>query len=267
MIPRRAAIAGAESGAASLYCQALEIHHEPGGSDGRQPMRSDRRLVAVAAVAALLAFDHGTAAMAREPASPAWAVRGFGAWVSTRADPIQLRSIDPLPPVIDARFTLDDGAGGGLALEYRATRRIGIEAFVIQSDLDAEYRLRVLDPPTPEAVATGDVASDLYGAGLLVHLTPGRRIDVYVGPLAARVRYGHFHSELGGLAFQLDLDDDTAYGVTLGADLAMGRTGAWAVTAALRQLWSSSGRSGSVFQFDVDPLIACAGVAYRWGGG
>lgn len=196
----------------------------------------------------------------------AWTLRGFGARLDTTGDTLRFVPIDPLPPVTREELSLDDGSGVGLALEYRATRRLGIEALAIFADLDGELRLHRIDPPGPDEVVTRDVSSDLLGLGLNVHLTPGRRIDLYVGPLAAFVRYGDVRATVGGATFGVDFDDETAFGATLGADVALGDTGRWALTAALRRLWSTASLDDTNLEIDVDPLLASLGLAYRWRG-
>lgn len=234
-------------------------------------MRPNHRFVAlVTGIGMLAGLTLGSAAAAAGPADPgagSWTLRGFGAWVNTTGD--RLRSgppIDNFAPVVEFSLTLDDGTGAGLALEYRATRRLGIEALAILADLDATFRLRTLAPVALEEQETRDLGTDLLGVGLNVHLTPGRRIDLYAGPLIALVRYDDFRSDLEAGSLQAEFDDDTALGVTLGADIALGNSGKWACSLALRRLWSSTEVVDSIFELDVDPLIASAGIAYRWGG-
>lgn len=233
-------------------------------------MRSSHRVAAAAAAIGLLAAWIVPSAASAQGAAGwgegSWALRGFGVRLETGGD--ELRGLPLDPPLTASRFTLEDGSGAGLAVEYRATRRLGFEALAILADLEGEFRLRHIDPAGPDEVVRRDVATDLYGIGLNVHLTPGRRFDIYVGPLVALVRYDDFRPRplAGGARFTADLDDDTATGVTLGADMALGPSGRWAVSGAVRQLWSSVERAESGRELDVDPLIASLGLAYRWGG-
>lgn len=240
-------------------------------------MRSTLGFLAAAATAGLVGLLLFSPAAAAQGASGAekgsWTVRGFGAWLET--DDFTFQSgpaIDPLPPVIDFfSFSLGDGSGAGLALEYRATRRLGVEALAIRADIEGELRIVVSNPPIPEQVVRQDVETDLYGLGVNFHLTPGRRIDLYVGPLVAYLQYDDFNAsfDLGGFTgtFQARFSDDTAYGATLGADIPLGSSGRWAVSGAVRQLWydSDEGDEDST-EIELDPLVATAGVAYRWGG-
>lgn len=236
-------------------------------------MRSTSRFTLAAAAIGLVAgLVLCSPTAARGPGGQgagSWTLRGFGAWLQSNGDPYPFGTTDiegmPLPYA--PRFTLGDGDGEGLALEYRVTRRLGIEALAIRADLEGEFRLRPLDPPGPEDVDTRNVQSDVFGLGLNLHLAPARsRFDVYVGPLVARVRYGDFRGEAGGITFVSPVDDDTALGVTLGADVFFGSARRWAATAAVRRLWSSADHQGSDNGIDVDPLIVTAGAAYRWGG-
>lgn len=198
-----------------------------------------------------------------------WSVRAFGSWLDTAGDTLGPgQRIDPLPPIVEPSLTIDSGTGAGLALEYRATRRLGVEALALFADLDADARLRPIEPPGPPAEQTQDLSTDLLGVGLNIHLTPGRRVDIYAGPLVALVRYDEvtFVFDGGEHVLSTDFDDDTAFGVTLGMDIALDRAGAWALTSSLRQLWSSTEVEGTNQELDIDPLIASLGIAYRWGG-
>jgi outer membrane protein W len=240
-------------------------------------MRSTRGFAAAAATAGvigLLFFSPAAAAQGGyEAGKGSWTVRAFGAWLDT--DEFRFESgpaIDPFPPILDFTFTLGDGSGAGLSLEYRATRRVGVEALAIRADLEGEFRVTLFNPPIPEQVVTDDVETDLYSLGVNFHLTPGRRFDVYAGPVVAYVQYDDFKAsvDLGFGSpgtFEARFTDDTAYGIALGADYPLGRSGRWAVSGAVRQLWYDSGddEEDSV-EVGLDPLIATAGVAYRFGG-
>lgn len=233
-------------------------------------MRSTHTFHAAAATAGLVGLLLlPAAASAQGGGAGSWTVRGFGAWLETSAETHRTHSVDPLPPVGESRFVLGDGDGVGLALEYRITRRIGVEALAILADVEGELRVVFTDPPIPEQVVRQDVDSDLYGLGLSFHLTPGRRIDVYLGPLLAIVRYGDFLTFVDcgdfACAFEASYSDDTALGATLGADVALGSSRRWAVSAAVRQLWSTADPDFGQ-DMELNPLIASAGVAYRWGG-
>ena len=236
-------------------------------------MRSTHRFAFVAgAIGLVVGLVLCSAAAARGSAGQgagSWTLRGFGAWVHSNGDsyPFGTTDIEGMPLPYAPRFTLEDGDGAGLSLEYRVTRRLGIEALAILANLESEFRLRPLDPPGPEDVDTRDVESDVFGVGLNLHLAPaGRRFDVYVGPLVAVVQYDDFRGEAGGITFASRVDDDTALGFTLGADVFLGTSGRWAATAAVRQLWSKALHGSSDRGIDVDPLIVSLGVARCWGG-
>lgn len=239
-------------------------------------MRSSHRLAAAAAATGLLALLLLSPAAAAEgppgQGAGSWTLRGFGAWLDTNVETETFGSIDNFAPAPEGSFSLGNGDGAGLALEYRITRRFGIEALAIFADIEGEFRIVFIEPPIPEQVVTKDVETDLYGLGVNVHLTPGRRIDVYLGPVVALVQYGDFRAltdcgdPISLCTFEARFSDDTALGVTLGADVALGRSGRWAATGALRQLWSNPDEQEDKRKVDLDPLIASAGVAYRWGG-
>jgi hypothetical protein len=235
-------------------------------------MLSNRRSVVLACALGLaLGLVSSSAGVAQGPGggdAGSWTVRGFGAWVEPTDDSFAFgRPIEPPLPdePSSAAFTLDDGSGWGLGLEYRLTRRLGVEAQAIVADLDSELELRFGVPVNLIGVDRREVGIDLYSLGLNVHLTPERRLDVYAGLLGALVSYDDFRGQVGGITFRREGIDDTAVGLALGADLFLDRSRRWAATAAVRQLWST-GDAGDDLGIDVDPRIVTAGVAVRWGG-
>jgi hypothetical protein len=93
-------------------------------------MRSIRGFVAAATTAGLFGLLIVPSASAAQGATGtekgSWTLRGFGAGLDT--DEFRFESgspIGPFPflPIVDVSFTLGDGSGAAVALEYRATRR------------------------------------------------------------------------------------------------------------------------------------------------
>lgn len=237
-------------------------------------MRSTHAFAATAAagLAALLCLAPAAAAQdGYEAGKGSWTVRGFGAWIDTEGFEESGHSLHPFP-VFSSALTIGDGNGVGLSLEYRITRRIGVEAFALEGELDGEFRLVFTDPPNPEQRVTQGVETDLYGLGVNLHLTPGRRVDLYVGPVVAEIRYDDFSGfincghPLTRCTFDFKFADDTALGVTLGADVTLGDTDRWALSVTLRQLWSDPQEGPDRREIEMNPLIATAGVAFRFGG-
>ena len=235
-------------------------------------MRStSRSIVLVFVIGLALGLAAPSAGMAQGPGSDAgsWTLRGFGVWIHPSDDPFPFGPPIEDPPLAGPRltpsFTLDDGSGWGLALEYRVTRRLGIEAQAILADLDSEFRLRFGEPVNTEGADRRELETDVYGLGVNFHLTPERRIDVYAGVFGALVSYGEFQGVVSGITFFQEVDDDTALGVGLGADLFVDPSRRWAATAAVRRLWSTATPVEGLGGIDVDPVIVTAGVAVRWG--
>jgi len=238
-------------------------------------MRSTRGFaaaIATAGVIGLLFFSPAAAAQGGyEAGKGSWTVRGFGAWIDTEGFERRSHSLHDFP-VFSSVLTIGDGDGVGLSLEYRITRRIGVEALALEGELDGEFRLVFTDPPNPEQRVTQGVGTELYGLGVNLHLTPGRRVDAYVGPVVAEIRYDDFSGfincghPLTRCTFQTTFSDDTALGMTLGADVTLGNTDRWALSAAVRQLWSDPEDELERTELEMDPLIVTAGVAFRFGG-
>jgi outer membrane protein W len=112
-------------------------------------------------------------------------------------------------------------------------------------------------------------------AGLNVHLTPGSRFDVYMGPLVAYVMYSGFSLEIGSYFDQgYSTRSDFGFGANLGVDLRLGK-GRWSLNTNIRYLNTtlefrpSSGFSakeaiaGSATT-DLDPTIFSIGFGVRF---
>lgn len=125
--------------------------------------------------------------------------------------------------------------------------------------------MRFGEPVNAEGADRRELETDVYGLGVNFHLTPERRIDVYAGVFGALVSYGEFRGVVSGITFFQEVDDDTALGVGLGADLFVDPSRRWAATAAVRRLWSTATPAEGLGGIDVDPVIVTAGVAVRWG--
>ena len=87
-------------------------------------------------------------------------------------------------------------------------------------------------------------------AGLNFHLTPNRRVDLFLGPLVGFVGYGG------------DFDDDLAWGVNLGVDVPL--PWRWYFTGGARYLKSSAEAPASGLDLEVDPIILSAGLSIRF---
>jgi hypothetical protein len=165
---------------------------------------------------------------------------------------------------------LDIGFGFGINGEYRFSRRLGIDLGVLGG--------AAVDVAFNEA-ATGEWVWTEYetltftpiSAGLDIHLTPDKDVDLYVRPMLAWIRYGglEFHSSGGWSRTTVEFEEDIGVGISLGLDVPFGRPERWFFTATLSHLESElRGRdrsSGSMFG-DYDATILGFGFGYRFRG-
>jgi hypothetical protein len=120
-------------------------------------------------------------------------------------------------------------------------------------------------------------------AGLNIHLTPGRRADLYLGPVVGLVRYDDIEIEfrgdfLGGEVIpvqRVETEDGFAWGARLGVDVPIGRRGAF-FTASATYLKAEvevdgfddpEGEDVEDFgssSFDLDPFLTQIGFGYRF---
>lgn len=158
----------------------------------------------------------------------------------------------------------DTGFGGGMRGEYQFSDRFGVE-------------LSILSAGSVE-MSTGNIGGNFgssvtvsaftpFMAGLNVHLTPDRPVDVYAGPLLALVRYSdvEFVAGIGTASTTVSIDDDVGWGAIVGIEVPIGGRG-WLVQGNLRYIDTDLKDSGGVFSIDsdFDPLILSLGVGYRF---
>ena len=156
------------------------------------------------------------------------------------------------------------GTGLGMDLEYRASKRLGIDFGVFSASSEIEVEVGY-QPFTVSA--SGDLKITPICAALNVHLTPDSRFDLYIGPLLAYVRYGSFKLTAGpGLFETFTTEDDFGFGGVVGLDIGLG-SGQWSLNAAVRYIdttleaTSSDGGPGTT---DIDPTIYSLGVGVKF---
>jgi outer membrane protein W len=170
-------------------------------------------------------------------------------------------------PGTGEEFSYDSGSGVGFALdlEYRVSRRLGIDFGVIS----ASPSINATVGAQPLSVsASGDLRVTPVFAALDIHLISDRRVDVFIGPMLAYVRYNSFDLVAGpGLREEFEGGSDFAVGGVLGLDVGLGG-GGWSLNAAIRYLdttlETSPNEGGDVGVTDIDPTIFSIGVGYRF---
>jgi len=166
----------------------------------------------------------------------------------------------------DDGFAISTGIGGGLSvdLEYRASRRLGLDFGVLAASPSIGTRIEIGWHGV--SVSTGITVAPVT-FGLNIHLTPDSRVDVYLGPLVAYVKYNSFELHVGpGASEVFHTGDDFGLGANLGVDILLGK-GRWSLNATLKYISSTleatpiGGDTGTV---DFDPTIFGVGVGFRF---
>lgn len=180
----------------------------------------------------------------------------------------QATSEDGFPVKADA----SSATGWGLGFEILATRRLGV-AFQVAN---ASPTVRVELDATPDyevLTARDDLRVTTYQASLNLHLTPDRRIDVYVSPTVALLTFGglgfEFENPVSGESDleEFDVKREVSWGVGMGVDIPFGNSG-WLATASATYLDSTievrpiDGSTAESLSFD--PFLISAGVGYRF---
>jgi len=159
---------------------------------------------------------------------------------------------------------LGAGVGAGLRVEYQFSNRLGVEVGALAS-ANLDITLGGLDNAVEDHFGVSSFSSATVG--LNVHLTPGRPIDLYAGPLLAFVRYSGIRVGNGIRAKDtpVSIDNDVGFGAVIGLDVSLGDRG-WLVQANLRyidiDMIGSSGAISAVSEFN--PVIFSIGLGYRF---
>lgn len=198
-----------------------------------------------------------TAATAQEDR---WQLRFGAAWVQPD---VVAENVDDVLDAVNG-----DTVGVHLALERRFGRRFGVELGASRANTDFRFESRLLNEVTFRSTAELDFTA--YTAGLNVHLTPDRVVDLYLGPMLVYSDYGDaditvssFNREIQG---RLSSSDDFAFGVQLGADIGFG-DGPWSLNVAAQYIDTRldlTNPDTSVSQLKFDPLLVNVGFGFRF---
>lgn len=130
--------------------------------------------------------------------------------------------------------------GYGLAIGYRATPRIGVELEGFYNDFDSETGI---DAFGTEMITETDFRMVPLLARLDVHLTPGRRAELYLGPVAGyvamsdltmRIRFPDLFAPVFEQRFRTA--DQYTWGAHVGVDVRLGASGRSFLTAGATYL-------------------------------
>lgn len=192
-----------------------------------------------------------------------WQLRVGGIWIDPDVDFDQLDGEgDRVEVGADSEFGLS------VALERRFSSRLGFEvgAMLAEPDLavDATFA-NGLQFSTNDSVSFVAVT-----AGLDIHLTPSKAVDVYFGPLLAYVRYGdvQIRGEVGGQTVDQSFssDDEFALGAQIGVDIEFS-DGPWSIGFIARYLDTSlevTSDDDQTIHLGFEPVILGFGFGYRF---
>lgn len=195
-----------------------------------------------------------------------WTFRLFGADVRASSDDDTLM----LASGTDYRRKINLGAhhgGYGAGFEYRSLHvcdlsRWGIAVDAIHSQLDSHL---LIDRPAAWGRTQEDVSFTPVLLSLNYHFTPGKPVDLFIGPSVGYAFLDSVTYNTLGSSYSEKFDDDFIYGVNFGLDVPFGTEHNYAFTAGLRQLFFKAKGSGTFnHNFDLNPTIATAGFAFRF---
>lgn len=165
------------------------------------------------------------------------------------------------------QINTDVGIGAGASLEYRVSRRLGVDLGIFSVAPNIGTSIAIGPSGKSLVEISAGVTMTPVTAGLNVHLIPDGVVDVYVGPLVGYVMYSDFTMNVGpGVSETFRASNDFAWGANLGADIRFG-TSRWSANAALKYLdstFEASPQSGGSGSADFDSTSFSLGVGYRF---
>ena len=197
-----------------------------------------------------------------------WTLRAFGAYARASADQDQVAFNTGTASEEKRKINLGAHHGGfGAGLEYRPLSGCdlspwGVALDAIHSQLDTHL---LIDRPAAWGREEDQVGFTPVLLSLNYHLTPGKRADLFLGPSVgyAFLDSVSFHSL--GTTYTESYKDGFIYGINLGLDVPFGAEHNYAFTAGVRQLFfKAKGNGTGSFDFDLNPTIATAGIAFRF---
>ena len=148
---------------------------------------------------------------------------------------------------------------------------LGIELGAHLLNQDAHF---VWDTDTVWGMDDEESTNLLFTLGPNFHLTPDRKVDVYLGPFLAYASRDDLNFSDQGFSYSYGLDDETAFGAQLGLDVPVCAKGrCWTFTSAVKWLdldndvEFENGPVGALpqdFSLDFSPLFVTVGAGYRF---
>ena len=211
-----------------------------------------------------------------------WRLRVNGYWLDANEG-----RISPLNTEFRSRVEESAALAGSIAGEYRFGPRLGVEMGLL-GGADNDYTVTF---DAGLLAANDTLAFSAACVGLNVHLTPGKKVDFYAGPLLAYVTYSHMSLGVGPAPpgsqallapLSVDLESEMTLGANLGMDVQIKQTN-WLFNAGMKYLAASPDTTldlrGVVFcqpevlcidagphraRAAMDPLMVGVGFGYRF---
>ncbi len=228
---------------------------------GIQPKR-----LAVWAVVAILGLALPVGALASTPDEAydaGWSLRFYLAAVD-----FNQTSSEPGAPGGGDSWDINYGGGVGFNAEYRFSRHLGIDLGVL-AGAGVDIAARTVEVGQTTSVVYDTVSFTPVTTGLDIHLTPEARVDVYLCPTLAWVRYGGMTvtaDSAVGTTTEVDFDDDLAAALALGLGVPFGNEH-WSLQANVTYMdgsMSGSARNGTRLDRDYDMTLFKVGFGYRF---
>ena len=148
-----------------------------------------------------------------------------------------------------------DEFGYEAGFEWRLNKILGIEgSYMLGSN---NFELGSTD--------IGELDQQTITAALNIHIIPTTFFDLWVAPVASWYSFDDIDIDpsLGGGS--VAIDSQWGYGAAVGFDIGLGKT--FAITGGVRyiKLEVSGDSSSGIDDIGIDPLIARAGIAFRFG--
>jgi hypothetical protein len=163
--------------------------------------------------------------------------------------------------VVEERTKLrfDGGEGLGAGLEYHFNERVGLEGTLIFADIDSSF---ILDINAEWERDTDSSSTLMFLFGPNFHLTPGRRVDFYLGLFAGLVDIDGTSYTTLGETFERGFDEDFVFGGQVGLDIPFG-AGDWGLHLGGRYIDLSVDVDDELdrgLSLDMNPLIWELGI-------
>ncbi len=199
-----------------------------------------------------------------------WLLRVNGYWLDANEG-----RVSPANTAYRSRVENSAAVAGGVAGEYRLGPRLGVELGLL-AGADNDYTVTF---DGGMVAATDTMAFDAACVGLNVHLTPGKKADLYAGPLLAYVAYSNMSLGVAAappgspgllVPLSVSLGDEMALGANVGVDVQI-KQSHWLFNVDLKYLAANpdttlEGMRAVPFRdrAAIDPLMVGVGFGYRF---